>query len=72
MIPVPADEVNRDVPNIVAKTIQEAVDPDPAKRISMSKFLERLEMAQGLLNSGTPTAAPKNIRHLSRGCISPA
>ena len=34
--PVPADEVNRDVPNIVAKTIQEAVDPDPAKRISMS------------------------------------
>ena len=50
--PVPADEVNRDVPNIVAKTIQEAVDPDPAKRISMSKFLERLELAQGLVNSG--------------------
>ena len=50
--PKPADEVNSKVPNIVAKTIQEAVDPDPAKRITMSKFLERLEMAQGLLRSG--------------------
>ena len=45
----------------MAKTIQEAVEPDPAKRITMSKFLERLEMGVGSFE----VEADKNLRFKS-------
>ena len=54
--PVSADEINSEVPNIVAKTIQESVAPRPEDRISMSKFLERLQMAAGVLRPDDPDA----------------
>ncbi len=52
--PVPADEINPEVPNIVAKTIQESVAPLPEDRISMDKFLERLQMAASILGPDDP------------------
>lgn len=54
--PVPADEINAEVPNIVAKTIQESVAPLPEDRISMDKFLERLQMAASVLKPDDPDA----------------
>ena len=54
--PVPADEVNPEVPNIVAKTIQESVAPLPEERISMEKFLERLQMAAEIMRPDDPEA----------------
>ena len=54
--PVSADEINSEVPNIVAKTIQESVAPRPEDRISMSKFLERLQTAAGVLRPDDPDA----------------
>ena len=54
--PVPADEINSHVPNIVAKTIQESVAPLPDDRISMDTFLERLQMAAGVLKPDDPNA----------------